>query len=129
MAEKTLTRSTSGPRTEAASNGRQFTPRVDIYETDAELLLFADLPGVAQNDIDLRYENGELTLHAHVKPDAHRGRAVLTEFETGDFQRTFQLHEAIDVNRIEAEFKNGVLTVHLPKPEAVKPKQVQVRAG
>jgi len=129
MAERTLTQTTNGPRTEAASSGRQFTPRVDVYETEAEMLLFADVPGVAPSDIDLRYERGELTLHAHVKPDAPRGRAVLEEYETGDYHRVFQLHEAIDANRIEAEYKDGVLTVHLPKPEAAKPKQVQIKAG
>ena len=129
MAEKTLTQQANAARTEIAQGGRQFTPRVDIYETDTELLVFADLPGVAQNDIDLRYERGELTLQARVESEAPKGQAVLQEYETGDYRRTFQLHEAIDVSRIEAEYKSGVLTVHLPKPEAAKPKQVQVRAG
>ena len=116
------------PRAEATRNGQFFTPRVDIFETEDALVVLADLPGVAAGDIDLRYENGELTLRGKIAREEARGHAVFSEFEKGDFERIFQVHETIDAARIEAEHKNGVLTVRLPKQEAVKPKQVSIKA-
>jgi HSP20 family protein len=104
-----------------------FTPRVDIYETEQELMLFADVPGVKANDVDMRFERGELILQGRIKSQSKPGQAVSKEYEEGDFYRVFQIHESIDGARIAAECKNGVLTVHLPKVEAVKPRQVKVR--
>jgi len=118
-AEQTTSESTRG--------GVYFTPRVDIYETDRELTLFADVPGVRPEDVDLRYENGELVLHARVQ-SRHRGQDfLLNEYDEGDFYRAFSVHESIDSTKINAECKNGVLTVHLPKAESARPKQVKVR--
>jgi HSP20 family protein len=113
---------------ETTRNSRFFAPRVDIYETDTELLLLADLPGVRPQDVDLRYERGELNLRGKVTPPP-QGQPVALEDEVGDFHRVFQIHETIDASKIDAEFKNGVLTVHLPKVESAKPKQVKVRAS
>jgi HSP20 family protein len=89
--------------------------------------LYADMPGVRPDNIELRYENGELILRGHALAEQRPGHAVFGEFDTGDFYRVFQVHESIDASKIEAEHKNGVLTVRLPKQEAVKPKQVQIR--
>jgi HSP20 family protein len=114
-------------RPETTRGGPYFTPRVDIYETENELLLYADLPGVQAGDVDLRYERGELTLHGRVRRRERPAQFFQWEYEEGDFFRVFQVHESIDGSRIEAECKNGVLTVHLPKAEAVRPKQVKVR--
>lgn len=86
------------------------------------------MPGVRPDDIDLRYEQGELHLRGKVQPNETKGNLVFGEFGVGDFYRAFQLHESIDASKIDAECKNGVLTVHLPKQEAVKPKQVPIRA-
>jgi len=105
-----------------------FTPRVDIVETEGELLLSADMPGVVLDNIDLRYENGELVLRGKVAPRETKGNLIFGEYDVGDFYRVFQVHETIDPSKIEAEYKHGVLTVHLPKAEAVKPKQVPIRA-
>jgi HSP20 family protein len=105
-----------------------FAPRVDIYETDNELLLLAELPGVRPEDVDLRYERGELILHGRAQPRRPDRPMLLTEYEVGDFYRAFRIDESIDAGRIEAESKNGVLTVHLPKAEPVRPKQISVRA-
>jgi HSP20 family protein len=130
MAQNTqapLKNACQNPVAEATRNGTCFTPRVDIVESDADLLLYADMPGVAPSDIDLRYEQGELILHGKVQPTAPNGRLVFGEFEVGDFYRVFQVHESIDSAKIEAEFKNGVVTVRLPKVEAVKPKQVPIK--
>jgi HSP20 family protein len=130
MAENTMVQNgTAATRREETRNARFFTPRVDIFETDSELLLLADLPGVRPEDVDLRYERGELILRGKVASPAPHGQPLLAEFETGDFFRAFQIHETIDASKIAAEHKNGVLGVHLPKQEALKPKQIKVRAG
>jgi HSP20 family protein len=102
------------------------TPRVDVMETDEELLLFADLPGTKPGDVDIRFENGELALHGRRNPEKH-GRLWQREYEPGNFYRVFRLTEAIAADKIHAELKNGVLTVHLPKAEAVKPRKIAVK--
>jgi HSP20 family molecular chaperone IbpA len=113
--------------TRESTRGVFFTPRVDIYETDAELSLYADVPGVGSDDIELRYEGGELILHGRVKPRHRDENYLLQEYEEGDFYRAFSIHESIDAGRIEAECKNGVLIVHLPKVEQARPRQITVR--
>jgi HSP20 family molecular chaperone IbpA len=114
-------------RPELTRGGVHFTPRVDIYETEKELALYAEVPGVRPEDVSLRYENGELVLHARVKPRPGNRTPLLQEYEDGDFYRAFNIHESIDAARIEAECKNGVLTVHLPKVEAVRPRKINVK--
>jgi HSP20 family protein len=114
---------------EVTYGGSHFTPRVDIVETEKELTLFADVPGVRSEDVDLRYDKGELILHARVQPRAATGTRLLGEYEVGDFYRAFSIHETIDSGKIAAECKNGVLTVHLPKVEAAQPRQISVRAN
>jgi HSP20 family molecular chaperone IbpA len=116
-------------RPERTRGGVTFTPRVDIYETDKELVLVADMPGVRPENVDLRYEQGELIVYGKVEP-RHGGRTnLLSEYQVGDFYRVFAIHESIDSTKITAEFKNGVLTVHLPKAEAVRPRQIKVAAS
>jgi HSP20 family protein len=114
---------------EQTRGGHYFTPKVDIFETDRELLLFADLPGVRPEDIDLRYEKGELHLYGKVPARQRTGNALFGEYDEGDFYRAFSIHESIDSTKIEAECKNGVLTVHLPKVAAAQPKQIAVKTG
>jgi HSP20 family protein len=130
MAERTTT--PAGERTEVAHpqptrGGAQFTPRVDIVETDRELTLFAELPGVGPDHVELRYENGELTLLGRVERRHHGKQPLLQEYEEGDFYRAFTIHESIDASHIEAACKDGLLTVHLPKVEAVRPRQIAVK--
>ena len=127
-AQTALKNSCRNPVAEATRNGTCFTPRVDIVESDADLLLYADMPGVrARRHRSARIEQGELILHGKVQPTTPTGRLVFGEFDVGDFYRVFQVHESIDAAKIEAEFKNGVVTVRLPKVEAVKPKQVPIK--
>ncbi len=114
-------------RTKDSVRTKTFAPRVDVYETEHDLLLFADMPGVDPNEIDLNYEKGELRLTGKVKPRSNVGHLILSEYDLGDFQRTFQIRELIDASKIEAEYKNGVLKIRLPKAEAVKPKRVEVK--
>jgi HSP20 family protein len=129
MTENTATLVKNGANNrnvESTRNGKYFAPRVDIIESEAELLLLADMPGARLEDIDLRYENAELVLRGKVQPTEVKGHAIFSEYDVGDFYRVFQVHETIDASKINAEFKNGVLTVHLPKQEQVKPKQVPI---
>jgi HSP20 family protein len=106
---------------------RTFTPRVDIVENETAVLLYVDMPGVRPADVDLRFEQGELTLKGKVQPREANGQMLFGEFEVGDFQRVFQIPDTIDAGKIDAEFKNGVLIVTLPKQEAAKPKQVPIK--
>jgi len=127
MSENTCQAVCEHPGAETAHAGKFVTPRVDIVETEKEVLVYADLPGAQPNDIDLRYENGELTLRSKVQPREAHGNLIFGEYEVGDFYRAFQVHETIDAAGIDAEFKNGVLIVHLPKQQAVQPKQVPIQ--
>ena len=114
-------------RAEQTRNVRHYRPSVDIMERPDELLVVADAPGAAPEDIDVNFENGVLTLHARVKPrQAGETDYLLREYGTGDFVRTFQVSEHIDASRIHAEIAHGVLTLHLPKVEAVKPRTIKV---
>ncbi len=110
------------------TRGVTYTPRVDILESEGELLLFADLPGVREDDVDIRFENGELTLSARRQRPAATG-GWLWENEVGDFFRAFRITETVDASKIWAELKGGVLTLHLPKVEAAKPHKIAVKAG
>ena len=103
-----------------------YTPRVDVLETDEELVFMADVPGVKPEDVDVRFENGELTLHARCQPCGER-RWLVTEYGVGDFYRAFAVNEEIEADRITAELKHGVLTVRLPKSDAVKPRKITVK--
>ncbi|TVS20143.1 MAG: Hsp20/alpha crystallin family protein [Planctomycetaceae bacterium] len=104
-----------------------FTPRFDIWENDDELILYGDLPGVSAENLEIRFEEKQLSIHGRV--DARQGgvQYLYAEYGVGDFFRTFAIGEAMDASKIAAELKNGVLTVHLPKSEAVKPKRIEVR--
>jgi HSP20 family protein len=103
------------------------SPRADVLETDDEFLLLADMPGVTAEDLDIRFENGELTLHGRRTP-GHTGQTrTAWEYEVTNYFRSFRLTDDIAADRIEAGLKNGVLTVHLPKAEAVKPRRIAVK--
>jgi HSP20 family molecular chaperone IbpA len=108
-------------------NGVTYSPRIDICETDHELVLFADLPGVRSEDLDIRYENRELTIHGKVQPRNEDVKFLYAEYGVGDFYRTFTVGEMIDAEKIAAELHNGVLTLHLPKTEKVKPRRIEVK--
>ena len=108
--------------------GASFLPRMDVYEDDNELILYADMPGIRPEDVDLRYEQGELVLHGRLRPRQRQGQYLLREYDEGDYYRVFQIHESVDNNRIEAACKNGVLTIHLPKTKPARPRQIAVRS-
>jgi HSP20 family protein len=107
--------------------GLCYTPRVDIMESEEESLLLADLPGVRPEDVDVHFDNGELIIDGRCAPRHEGANYLLSEYGVGDFYRAFSISEQIDWQKISAELKNGVLTVHLPKAETVKPKKIAVK--
>lgn len=116
-------------RSERTRGGRYYQPNVDILENESELLLLADMPGAKADAIDVRFEDGELTIHAPV-PERQSAEAkyLLAEYGVGEFYRTFRVSEQIDAAKIHAEFSDGVLRLHLPKVEAAKPRRIAVTA-
>jgi HSP20 family protein len=116
-------------QTERLRQQPSYTPRVDILEAKDELVLYADVPGVEPGNVHINFERGELSIHGKCQPRHENVNLHLSEYGIGDYYRSFTIGEAIDVNKISAELKDGVLTVHLPKSEAVKPKKIQVKNG
>lgn len=109
--------------------GLVFTPAVDIYETDGKLMLIADMPGVAADDITIDLRDGVLTITGDVTPwEKHDVDNVLVEFGIGKYYRQFTLSETIDQERIEAQQKDGVLKLALPKLEKAQPRKITVSA-
>jgi HSP20 family protein len=121
--EDAFTRMLSEPRT-----GRPWSPAVDIFETEDELVLKADVPEVDLKDIDLRVENQTLTLSGERKFDKEDSRKGYHRIERayGQFTRTFALPSTVDTEKVEAGYSNGVLTIKLPKKAAAKPRQVKI---
>lgn len=115
-------------RPELTRETTTYTPRADILETAEELLLYVDMPGVKPDDLDVRYENRELTIHGKVAPRHGKVNYLLCEYGIGDFYRSFSIGESIDAEKISAELQDGVLVLHLPKSEAAKPKRITVKA-
>ena len=101
------------------------TPVVDIYENDDELLLYADMPGVAKENITVTVDNGELVISG-VRSLSCSGTVKREEFGDVKFLRTFSVPQTIDVEKVNAEMKEGVLRLHLPKSEAAKPRQIKI---
>ena len=109
---------------------RPWSPSVDIFETENDLVLKADLPDVKLEDIEVRVENQTLTLKGERKFEKDESNSGFHRIERqyGTFVRTFTVPTSVDPERVAAEYKNGVLTVRLPKKEAAKPRQVKILA-
>ena len=108
--------------------GRPWSPAVDIFETEDELVLKADVPDVDSKNIDVRVENQTLTLSGErkfEKEDSAKGYHRI-ERGYGQFTRSFTVPATVDTEKVEAAYNNGVLTVKLPKKAAAKPRQVKI---
>ncbi len=103
-------------------------PAVDIYENNDEILLQADMPGVLKDDLSINIDNGTLSLSG-VRKLQSKGVANWEEFADVEYIRTFSVPQTIDVEKVKAELKQGVLKLHLPKSEAAKPKQIEINAA
>ena len=110
---------------------RPWTPPVDIVENENELILTADVPGVSMDDIDIKIEDGTLTLSGSRKfeNEVKDGGYHRIERAYGTFQRAFTLPDSIDTEKVGASFDNGVLKVTLPKKEIAKPRSIKVQLG
>lgn len=113
---------------ERTRGGMTYSPRIDIWESDDELVLYADMPGVAAENLEIEFENRELRIHGVVQPRHGDISFIYGEYGLGDFYRTFSIGETIDAEKISADLKDGVLTLHLPKTEAVKPRRIEVKS-
>ena len=127
MAEQTEIEVQEAEKQELAEEGpertreqRAFVPRSDIYETEDEVVVIADMPGVDESSVDITLENNVLTLNGYVeemRPDEDYALAY-AEYQVGDYVRSFRVSSQIDQDNIEATMRDGVLRLHLPK---VKP--------
>ena len=107
---------------------RTAIPSVDIYENDNEILLHADMPGVKKDDVSVNIDNGTLSLSGVRRLD-NKGVSTWEEFSEVEYVRSFSVPQSIKVEQVEAELKDGVLKLHLPKSEAAKPKMIEIKAA
>ena len=106
---------------------RVFTPSVDIIDQKDYILLFADMPGVDENTVNITLDKDLLTIHGSVEQETHKGhRLVISEFGTGDYERTFTVSNEIDREKIVASVKDGVLRLTLPKALAARTRKIPV---
>ena len=117
------------PATESSLSA--WAPAVDIYETENELVVKADLPEVDPQDIDIRVENNVLTIRGERKFEkkVDEDNYLRVERAYGSFSRSFSLASTVNTEAIKAEYRDGVLTLSIPKREEAKPKQVKVIVG
>lgn len=115
---------------EGVRAGLTFRPAVDIVERTEEFVLWADLPGVDERHVDVKLEDGVLSIDASLAslPD-ESWRPVYAEYRFGSYHREFRLTDAIDAQKIRASMKDGVLELHLPKTDKHRPRQIEVQAG
>lgn len=110
--------------------GLVFTPAVDIFETDKEITLLADMPGVKAGDLNIDLHENVLTLDGEVKsPEGTDEVDVNREYRTGKYYRQFTLSQVIDQSKIDAALKDGVLRLNLPKIEAATPRKITVKSS
>jgi HSP20 family protein len=108
-----------------------WAPMVDISETDDEYLVKAEIPEVKKEEVKVRVENGVLTIEGERKQEREEKGKKFHRVERyyGTFLRTFTVPENVDEKKVKAEFKDGVLNVHLPKAEMAKPKAIEVKVA
>jgi HSP20 family molecular chaperone IbpA len=126
MSNETTIRKTGNDVPEKLHQRPAVTPAVDVFENKDELLIVADLPGVGKDDLTLHLDKGKLTIEGHHKASGDAGD---TEGVAFDYRRMFAVPQGIDAEKIAADLTAGVLRVHLPKSEALKPRQIDVKAG
>jgi HSP20 family molecular chaperone IbpA len=109
--------------------GRTYLPNTEIRETEDALWLWADMPGVDENSVDINLENGVLSIEGAVQTDEYADLTpAYTEYNVGNFCRSFRLSAAIDTQGIEAKMKNGVLELRLRKSEEARPQRIAITA-
>ena len=119
-----------GNGSERMQERENFIPRTDIYETEEDVIVIVDMPGASDETIDVSLENNTLSIHAASTHRAPEGYSLaFNEFSAGDYERIFRVTDQIDRDGIEAVFKDGVLTLTLPKAVEVKARKISVKAA
>jgi HSP20 family protein len=114
------------------SNGGAFTPALDVTETDEAYRVRADLPGVKKDDLDISIQDGVLTINAETRYEDEKkesGRLIRQERRYGKFVRSMRLGDAVDVDNVKADYKDGVLELVLPKAEQARPRRIDVQVN
>ena len=115
---------------ERTRSQRVYIPRTGIYEIEDAILLVANMPGVDESSVDITLDKNLLTIKGYVEEDLPEGYSLAyAEYEIGDYERSFTLSDEIDREHIEAEVKDGVLHLRLPKAEPAMAKKIAVKAG
>ena len=116
--------------TERTRECRCFVPRADIYEVEDKIYVVLDMPGVSENAIDIVLEKNILNVKGLAQM-VSRGDYSLAfaEYESGDYERSFRITDAADIENIEATYINGVLRLVIPKAEKAKPRKIAVKVG
>lgn len=113
---------------EALERESWVAPLVDIYETNDDYVILANMPGVAKDDVKIKLEDGSLVLMGLINFEEAKGRKyTLKETETGNFYRKFKISDGVDESRISANLESGVLKVLLPKHDRIKPKNIEIK--
>lgn len=124
---------TQAPARQSQPGGREqpaITPRVDVLEDGTGITLLADLPGVSRDALEIQVEGDSLTIEGQVSPAAPEAmEATYAEVRVPRFRRMFTLSRELDGSRIEAQLKDGVLRLRIPKQEHAQPRRVQVKVS
>ena len=115
------------PKAAAAAPGLTYQPNVDVCDCGAEVMLVTDMPGASAESMNVSFEDGVLSVHAKVPQRSLPGRQLVQEYGIGDYRRSFRLGEGFDASQISAESRQGVLTIHVPRLAAVRPRKIEVR--
>jgi HSP20 family molecular chaperone IbpA len=115
---------------EQTKPGLVFTPSVDIFENDKAIVLLADMPGVAAKSLNIDLRENTLTLDGEIEPfETANEKDVIIEYEVGKYYRQFSLSEVIDQEKIDAQLKDGVLRLTLPKVEKAAPRKITIQSS
>ena len=127
--ETTQVTQSQTPHAAESTRGRPVVaPPVDIYENQEQYLVLADLPGVRTDDVQIRFEDGELTIRAS-RTEVGQGEVLGAEFSAADYVRRFSIPETVDASKIDAKLQAGVLHLTLPKASRVRPRQIAVKSA
>ena len=127
MSDEVTIKQENRAQNESLQPGRTYVPNVEIRETEDSIWLWADLPGVSEESVDVRLENNVLHIRGDVQPDDYADLSpVYTEYNVGSFRRSFHLSNTLDPDRINARMRNGVLELQLHKSEEAKPHQIPI---
>jgi len=114
---------------ELTVEGPYFSPAVDIYSNETELVLMADMPGVKSDQVEVDLREGILSILGKVPVETGSGESLLAEYRTGNYFRTFRLTDDIDTGKITASISDGVLKLTLPKAAKAVPRKIPITIG